>query len=39
MEKSNNIDIFLSHDWPNEITKHGDTQKLLKVKPYFRDEV
>lgn len=31
--------IFLSHDWPITIAKHGNTQKLLQRKPFFRDEV
>lgn len=32
------IDIFISHDWPNSIEKYGDTERLLKFKPYFREE-
>ncbi|KAK8854940.1 hypothetical protein IAR55_003679 [Kwoniella newhampshirensis] len=31
--------IFLSHDWPISIAKHGDTGALLRRKPFFRDEV
>lgn len=31
--------IFLSHDWPVTIAKHGNTAKLLQRKPFFRDEV
>lgn len=31
--------IFLSHDWPLEIEKFGDTAALLRRKPFFRDEV
>ncbi|KAE8210000.1 hypothetical protein CF327_g6071 [Tilletia walkeri] len=32
-------DIVLSHDWPNTIELHGDTQKLIKQKPFFADEI
>lgn len=28
----------MSHEWPTDATK-GDTRQLLKVKPYFRDEI
>lgn len=31
--------VFLSHDWPVTIAKHGNTTKLLQRKPFFRDEV
>ena len=30
------INIFLSHDWPSGVTKHGDLQQLLKFKPHFK---
>ena len=33
------LDVFVSHDWPQSIYHYGNTQKLLKIKPYFRDEV
>jgi len=38
---SNNqpIEIMLSHDWPQGIEQHGDTNALLRMKPFFRDEV
>lgn len=32
-------DIFLSHDWPQSIERHGDTQGLLRRKPFFRQDV
>ncbi|KAJ8586336.1 DBR1-domain-containing protein [Rhizopogon salebrosus TDB-379] len=32
-------DIFLSHDWPQHIEQHGDTQGLLRRKPFFRQDV
>lgn len=31
--------MFLSHDWPLGIEQHGDTETLLREKPFFRDEV
>ncbi|CAG8742679.1 16300_t:CDS:2, partial [Acaulospora morrowiae] len=33
------IDIFMSHDWPEGITKFGDEQSLLRIKPYFRKDL
>ncbi len=35
----NRIDIFLSHEWPSEIYNYGNTRELLRIKPYFKDEV
>ncbi|KAH7886925.1 lariat debranching enzyme, C-terminal domain-containing protein [Phlebopus sp. FC_14] len=32
-------DIFLSHDWPLSIERHGDVQGLLRRKPFFRQDV
>ena len=29
------VDIMLSHDWPLGIEQHGNTQELLRKKPYF----
>ncbi|CAG9824892.1 unnamed protein product [Phaedon cochleariae] len=34
-----NVDIFLSHDWPSEVYKHGNVKQLLKRKPFFREDV
>lgn len=31
--------IVLSHDWPNTIEAHGDTQALIRKKPFFKEEV
>ncbi|WWC71734.1 uncharacterized protein I206_105692 [Kwoniella pini CBS 10737] len=31
--------IFLSHDWPISIARHGDTGALLRRKPFFREEI
>ncbi|KAL0226397.1 hypothetical protein P9112_013721 [Eukaryota sp. TZLM1-RC] len=33
------LDIFISHDWPQDITEHGDTTMLLKAKPYLRRDI
>jgi hypothetical protein len=33
------VDIFLSHDWPAQIWEYGNKERLLKIKPYFRDDI
>lgn len=33
------IDIMLSHDWPNGVVYHGDTKHLLKLKPFFEQDI
>ena len=33
------VDIMLSHDWPRAVYHYGDTGRLLRNKPFFRDEV
>ena len=33
------IDIFLSHDWPVCITDYGNSEELIRRKPYFKKEV
>jgi lariat debranching enzyme len=33
------VDVFVSHDWPRGIANYGDKEGLLRVKPYFREEV
>ena len=33
------IDIMLSHDWPRDIVFSGDTDDLLRKKPFLRKEV
>ncbi|BDA50256.1 Lariat debranching enzyme [Coccomyxa sp. Obi] len=33
------IDVFLSHDWPRNIARHGDTQRLVRAKPFLRSEI
>ncbi|QSL65112.1 hypothetical protein MERGE_002417 [Pneumocystis wakefieldiae] len=37
--KTRPIDIFLSHDWPRGIEKHGDLKRLLSIKPYFFNDI
>ncbi|KAG8852053.1 hypothetical protein FRB96_008971 [Tulasnella sp. 330] len=32
-------DIFLSHDWPQSIERHGDLQGLLRRKKHFKEDV
>ena len=31
-----NIDVFISHDWPRGVYNYGDTTELLRWKPFFR---
>lgn len=33
------LDIVLSHDWPQYIYHHGDLNKLLAKKPFFKADV
>jgi len=33
------LDIFLSHDWPRGIAKHGNTKRLLSQKSFLEREV
>ena len=30
------LDIFMSHDWPQGIYHHGDTNSLIRKKPFFK---
>jgi lariat debranching enzyme len=32
-------DIVMTHDWPQGIEQHGDTEDLLRRKPFFRDDI
>ena len=32
-------DVFMSHDWPLGIEQHGETDALIREKPFFREEV
>ena len=33
------LDVFMSHDWPQHIARHGDTQALFRKKPFLQSEV
>ncbi|CAH1759167.1 12579_t:CDS:10 [Entrophospora sp. SA101] len=33
------MDIFLSHDWPQGISYHGDLSQLLRQKPAFEKDI
>ncbi|XP_044980172.1 lariat debranching enzyme [Hordeum vulgare subsp. vulgare] len=33
------LDIFMSHDWPLGITEYGNRERLLREKPFFKEEV
>ncbi|SOV18076.1 RNA lariat debranching enzyme, putative [Plasmodium sp. gorilla clade G2] len=35
----NNVDIVVTHDWPNNIEKHGDVHDLLRRKFHFQSDV
>ncbi|XP_065891084.1 uncharacterized protein [Dysidea avara] len=39
LKKLKHVDIAMSHDWPRRIYHHGNTEELLRSKPFFRDEV
>lgn len=30
------VHVMLSHDWPRGITDYGDTEVLVKYKPFLR---
>ncbi|GLB42488.1 putative lariat debranching enzyme, C-terminal domain [Lyophyllum shimeji] len=32
-------DIFMSHDWPQQIEHYGDLQGLLRQKKYFKSDI
>jgi lariat debranching enzyme len=34
-----NLDVFLSHDWPRNIAKNGNTNQLIKKKPFLASEI
>lgn len=36
---SKNVDICLSHDWPNGITDHGNVKQLLSRKQFFKEDI
>ncbi|VDL64195.1 unnamed protein product [Nippostrongylus brasiliensis] len=36
---SNPIDIMITHDWPAGIVEYGNKDQLLRVKPFFHDDI
>ncbi|KAI9218199.1 lariat debranching enzyme, C-terminal domain-containing protein [Blastocladiella britannica] len=32
------VDLFISHDWPRHIMHYGDSQALLRIKPFFEKD-
>lgn len=32
------VDVGLSHDWPRRVEMHGDTARLYKLRPMWREE-
>ncbi|XP_058790851.1 lariat debranching enzyme A [Phymastichus coffea] len=36
---SGNIDAFMSHDWPTEITDYGNVKALLRQKSFFSEDI
>lgn len=37
--RDKSINCFMSHDWPEGIVHHGDTRRLLKIKPFFKTDI
>lgn len=33
------VDIMVTHDWPAGITDYGDVKQLLRLKPYFEEDL
>lgn len=33
------IDIMVTHDWPTGVYHHGNINELIRIKPYFADEI
>ncbi|KAI7877791.1 Metallophos-domain-containing protein [Lichtheimia hyalospora FSU 10163] len=33
------VDIMISHDWPAGIERCGDLNQLLKIKPFFKNDI
>ena len=39
MNSGSQHDIVLSHDWPQHVEKQGNLELLLKMKPFFRQDI
>lgn len=33
------LDVFLSHDWPQHVARHGDTRGLVRRKSFLQSEI
>lgn len=33
------FDVFLTHDWPFGVWNFGDVERLLQIKPHFRQDI
>ena len=38
-QDSQRLAVFMSHDWPQNIARHGNTKALLRTKPFLKEEV
>jgi lariat debranching enzyme len=38
-KSTSRVDIIASHDWPVGIEQYGNTQELIRQKPFFREEI
>lgn len=36
---SDDIDVFISHDWPRGIHNYGNHEQLVRFKPHFREDI
>ena len=39
LDNTKQMDVMLSHDWPTDVVYHGDTEKLLRTKPFFKKDI
>ena len=37
--EKNPPDIMMTHDWPRGIHKYGDSETLLRTKPFFSEDI
>ena len=38
-QSDDRLAVFMSHDWPRDMARHGNLKALLRAKPFLRDEV
>lgn len=36
---SSKVDIMISHDWPTDVYKYGNSDQLIRFKPHFQREI